>query len=93
MLKDSRFLNRQDHRVQYTMEKESVDKSLEFLDIKIMNKGNGKYEFDVHRKKAITNVQIKPSSCHDPKIIIGVFKGFVNRALKICSSIYISRKN
>jgi len=32
------------------------------------------------------------ASCHDPKIIIGVFKGFVNRALKICSSIYIQEE-
>ena len=50
-------LNRQDQRIQYTMETEDKDKNLEFLDIRIMNSGNGKYEFDIHRKKAITNVQ------------------------------------
>ena len=36
-------------------------------------------------KKTITNVQLKPNSCHDPKILNGVFKGFVHRAHKICS--------
>ena len=56
------------------MEIETEEKSLQFLDVKIMNNGNGKYEFDVHRKKAITNIQIIPTSCHDPKILIGVFK-------------------
>ena len=86
------ILNRQDPRIQYTIEKESEDKSIEFLDVKIMNNGHGKYEFDVHRKKAITNVQIKPSSDHDPKIILGVFKGFVHRAFKICSANYIEQE-
>ena len=57
-----------------------------------MNKGNGKYEFDVHRKKAITNVQLKPTSSHDPKIKNGVFKGFLHRAFKVCSDNYIERE-
>ena len=49
----------------------------------------GKYEFDIHRKNAITNVQVKPESSHDPGILRGVFKGFVHRAIKICSERYI----
>ena len=36
-------------------------------------------------KNAIKNVQIKGSSCIDPKITIGVFKGFLARAWRICS--------
>ena len=59
-------LNKQDPRVQYTMEIENEGKILDFLEIKTINSGKGKYEFDIHRKKAITNVQVKPISSHDP---------------------------
>ena len=37
------------------------------------------------RKQAITNIQIKPESCHDNKIKDGVFKGYIRRAKAICS--------
>ena len=54
----------------------------------MINNGIGKYECDVYRKDAITNVQVKPKSCHDPRIVQGIFKGFVHRAM-ICSDKYI----
>ena len=41
--------------------------------------------FKVHRKNAITNVQLKPNSGHDPKILKGVFIGFLHRAYTVCS--------
>ena len=81
-------LNQQDERVQYTMEIENAEKELNYLEIKTMNKGTGKYEFDVYRKAAITNVQVKPNSSHDPKILRGIFKGFLKRANTICSTNY-----
>ena len=43
----------------------------------------GKYEFDIYREKAITDIQIKTTSAHDPKVLNGVFKGFVHRTLKL----------
>ena len=86
------ILNKQNDKIQYTMETENGDKTLEFLDIKIINNGQGQYEFDVFRKKAITNVQVKPNSGHDPKIMNGTFKGFVHRAFKICSENYIQHE-
>ena len=49
-----------------------------------------KYNFNIHRNDAITNVQIKPHSSHDPNILDGVFKGFVQRALTLCSQQYIT---
>ena len=70
--------------IQYTIEKET-EKSLNFLDVTITNNKTGKYEFAIFRKNAITNVQLKPSSAHDPKVLRGVFKGFVDRAFSICS--------
>ena len=85
-------LNKQDRRVQYTMEVENEEKSLDFMEIKTINSGKGKYEFKVHRKKAITNVQIKPTSSHDPRILQGIFKGFVHRAYKICSEKYLKEE-
>ena len=59
------------------------------MDINITNNGNGKYEFRVHRKDAITNIQIKPNSCHDDKIKNGVFKGYILRAKSLCSEKYL----
>ena len=53
---------------------------------------NEKYEFNVYRKKAITNVQVKPTSCHDTKILDGIFIGFVNRAYAICDDKYIEEE-
>ena len=54
------LLNKQHNKIQYTIDKEDRNKVLQFLDIKMINNGTGKYEFDVYRKDAITNVQVKP---------------------------------
>ena len=89
LLDAARFLtelNRQDERVQYTMEMEGEDKSLAFLNVKATNNRQGSYDFQIYRKKAITNVQIKPESSHDPKILSGIFKDFVQHSYKICSA-------
>ena len=86
------ILNQQHPKIKYTIEKETDEKELQFLDIKVMNKGTEKYEFDVFRKNAITNVQVKPQSGHDPRILRGIFKGFLNRALAICSTKYLNEE-
>ena len=78
-----KILNKQDRHIQFTIEDENEEKCLNFLDIKI-EKSNGRYEFDVHRKSALTNVQIKPHSCIPPDTIASIFKGFLARATKIC---------
>ena len=82
------ILNKQDEHNQFTIEDENEEKCLNFLDIKIKN-NNGRYEFDVHRKPALTNVQIKPHSCIPPDTITSIFKGFLARATKICSEKYL----
>ena len=71
------------------MEKEDQSRKLNFLDLTIINTGTGKYEFKIHRKNAITNVQIKPHSYVNPALIRGIFKGFVSRAKKLCSEKYL----
>ena len=81
-------LNAQDASIKYTVERETSD-GLNFLDVNIKNAGLGKYEFSIHRKKAITNVQIKPHSSHDPKVLKGVFRGFVHRAFTLCADQHI----
>ena len=86
------WLNKQDPAIQYTIEYENENKSLNFLDINITNTINNKYEFKVHRKNAITNIHIKPTSCIDPNIIKSVFKGFLHRAHSICSKKYIKEE-
>ena len=66
-------------QTQYTIEDDNGSKSLNFLEINISNTINNKYEFKVHRKKAITNIHIKPTSCIDPNTIKSKFKGFLHR--------------
>ena len=83
-----KILDKQDKRIQFTTEDENEEKCLNFLEIKIKN-NNGRYEFDVHRKPALTNVQIKPHSCIPPDTITSMFKGFLARATNICSEKYL----
>ena len=68
------------------MEIEDNNKSLAFLDTRNTNNGTGNYDIDIYRKDAITNVQLKPNSSINPKMIDGVFKGFLARAWRICST-------
>ena len=84
-----KVLNSQDTKIQYTVEEEETPGELAFLDVKIINDKSGSYKFNVHRKDAITNVQIKPNSSIDPSIVRGVFKGFMKRANRICSPEYL----
>ena len=83
------ILNSIDEKIQFTAEYEDDNKTLNFLDTTIINNGLGKYEFKIHRKDAITNVQLKPDSCHEEKVKYGVFKGFIHRAKTICSEKYL----
>ena len=77
--------NGQDPSIQYTIEFENENKQLNFLDITITNTGNNSYDFKIFRKISITNVQIKPNSNIAPQITMGVFKGFLSGAHKICT--------
>ena len=74
------------------MEKEDQSRKLNFLDLTIINTGTGKYEFKIHRKNPITNVQIKPHSYVNPALIRDIFKGLVFSAKKLCSEKYLDDK-
>ena len=89
--KFQKILNKQDKHIQFTIEDENGEKCLNFLDIKIKN-DNGRYQFNVHRKPAKTNVQIKSHSCISPDIATSIFKGFLARATKICSGKYLKEE-
>ena len=79
------ILNSKDCKIKYTMEMKSLDGVLPFLDISLKNNRLGRCGMKVFRKGAITNLQIHPGSCVDPTIILGVFKGFLTRANRICT--------
>ena len=85
-------LNSQDLQIHYNIEYENEHKELNFLDITIKNNLNQSYDFVLYRKPAITNVQIKPHSNICPNIAMGVFKGFLSRALHICSENYLAQE-
>ena len=48
-----KIINKQDKDIQFTIEHENEEKSLNFLDIKIKN-NNVRYEFDFRRKPALS---------------------------------------
>ena len=50
------------------MEKVDQSQNLNFLDVTMINTGTGKYDFKIHRKNAVTNVQIKPHSFANPSL-------------------------
>ena len=85
-------LNSQDPQIQYTIDYKNDHKELNFLDVTIKNNLNQSYDFAVYRKPAITNVQIKPHSNICPNIAMGLFKGFLSRALDICSESYLAQE-
>ena len=62
------------------------------MDVAIKNNLNQSYDFAVYHKPAITNVQIKPHSNICPSITMEVFKGFLSRALHICSENYLAQE-
>jgi len=86
------IINSIEPNIKFTVEYENDKKELNFLDTTIINTGERKYEFKIHRKAAITNVQIKLNSCHDEKVKYGVFKGFIHRAHAICSEKYLEEE-
>ena len=78
------ILNKQNKQIQFTIEDEKWRKIFNFSWHK--NKDNKvKHEFDVYRKPAVTNVQIKPHSWLTSSTITSIFKGFLARATKIFS--------
>ena len=64
------ILNSQDPLIQYTIEFENENKQL---------------SFNFFRKVSVRNVEIKRNSNITRHIAMGVFKGFLSRAHKICT--------
>ena len=87
-----KILNEQEPRIKFEPEYENSNKELNFLDTTIINTKEGHFSFKLYRKDAITNIQIKPNSCHDEKTKVGVFKGYISRARAICSPEYLTRE-
>ena len=83
------ILNQQNKAIQYTMGKKDQTQKLNFSDVTIINTGARKYEFKIHRKTTIANVQIRQHSYVIPALIGGIFKGFVFRAKKLCFEKYL----
>ena len=71
---------------------EDLNKSFQFLDLNIINNKSGRYEFEIHRKNAITNVQVKRNSGHDVKILRGRFTGFLNRTYIVCEEEHLKEE-
>ncbi|XP_065678526.1 uncharacterized protein LOC136093442 [Hydra vulgaris] len=79
------ILKKQHSSLKYTIEVENKNNILNFLDITVINNTQGKYEFKVYRKDTITNIQIKPHSNYDPKVLKAIFNGYIHIAYSICN--------
>ena len=73
------------------MDAEDADKTLHFLDLKIEN-AERMYVTSIYRKNAISNVQVKPHSGHDPKILKSIFTSFPHRAYAIANQSNVKKK-
>ena len=62
------------------------------MDVTIKNNLNQSYDLAVNHKPAITKVQLKLLSKLCPNIAMRVFKGFLSRALPICSENYLAQE-
>ena len=74
-----------DPRLKFTWETEE-NKEIPFLDAHAARLDNGKIIFRVYRKSSNTGLTIDPNSNQDPSTWIGVFKGALCRAYRICST-------
>ena len=90
-LKFLEVLNKQDQQIQYTIESQNDDSELSFLDVTVTNNKQGRYNFKVHRKEAITNVQIKKSSSVNPELVIGVLRFYDKSNAHMLSSTFRAR--
>ena len=84
--------NSQDPQIQYTIEYQNDHKEINFLDVTKKTNLNQSYDFAVYHKPTFTNIQIKPHSNICPNKDMGVFKGFLLRALYIFSESYLAQE-
>ena len=85
------ILNKQDPAIQYTIEYENGNKSLNILDINITNTINNKYEFKVHRKKTYISNQHRASTLTSSKVYSKVF--FTEHTRYVPRNILKKKKN
>ena len=86
------ILNEQDPKIQYTIETETEPRKLNLLDVTVIDDKSGRYSFKIRRKDAITNVILKPNSSINPNVHVGVLKGFIVRALRLCSNTFLKEE-
>lgn len=75
-------------KIQFTVEQESDEGVLPFLDIEIQRRNEG-FLFKVYRKPTNKNDFLHFLSAHDEHTKAGVVIGFFLRALRVCSKCYL----
>ena len=74
-----------DPRLNFTFETKD-NGHIPFLDAHVTRLPDGHINFSVYRKSSNTGLTINPRSNQDPSTWIGVFKGALCRAYRICST-------
>lgn len=69
-------------KLSFTVEHETVEKRINFLDMTISNK-NGKHYFAIYRKPTATDAIINATSCHPWKYKRAFFCSMIHRLLKL----------
>ena len=85
------ILNEIDPKIKFTFETEEKSK-LTFLDTLVIREKDVSLSTTIYRKPSHTGLTINPRFCQDPKIWLGVFKGTLCRAYRLCSNQTLLRK-
>jgi len=79
------FLNKQHKTLKFTMEKE-VNKSINFLDVKISRENDNSISTSTYRKPTFTGVMLNWNSLTSIKYKKGLISCLLDRSFKICST-------
>ena len=71
-------LNKQSDKVQYTIEREDVNKSLNFIGLHVVNNLQEKYNFNIHRKDSIPMFKLSRNHLMILKSLMVCSKGLCN---------------
>jgi hypothetical protein len=80
-------LNSIETAIQFTVEKESTDGRLPFLDVCVQRNDDGTITTSVHRKPTYTNQYLAFNSHHPTAHKVSVVKTLMKRASTLCSSV------
>ena len=87
-----KHINSLHNSIKFTMEVEDKNKTIAFLDIKIIRNHDGNLGHRVHRKTTHTDRYLNANSHHHPSQKHGLIKTLVTRARRICEEKFLGQE-